>query len=434
MNYDNVKDYRAQKALKKFINSSSKSFVLRTLANCGNVSSSAISGMSIIANHRHSRVVGAKMCGNSWACPVCTAIKMSRCAARIAAAIDALQETHNAIMITFTIFHSKNDSCQQAFDLLYNTWVRFTKRNLKERTGGLGTFMTDCEIRHRVRVGEVTFTENGWHPHFHCLFWVPKKHFNKVLSYEQKLRDDWRRCEQIEMKKIYGYAKYNAFYESEKLHGEAAAGVFISKCNGQPVIQKSSDYLCGWGADKELTGNYLKEATCTTSRTPYQLLNDAMNGDQTAIQLYLEFAEYIILHKRRRFDFGRASGLRQIIQQQINSAGYKEVMKKKRTQYRADAGEWRLVIWFSSAQWSEICRIDNNLDFSLIALLMCLAKYNDGYEMICEVLRLHNLPTGLNYDPVGYHDAFVRMINDDPYKPKDPTKTIRQAVEELLAG
>lgn len=415
MNYDNIKDYRLQKALKKSIAQSGKSFALRTLEQCCSRSANPVNGVAILSNSSHTRIYGARMCKNSWACPICSAVQASKIAARLAAGLDALKETHNAIMITFTIFHSKNDSCKQAFDLLFETWVAFTAN--RHRYSGYGKFLSDLNIVHHARCSEVTYSENGWHPHFHCLFWVPKENFNKVLAYENMLVEAWRTSQERVMKRIYGYTKYNAFYESERLH-PSQRGVFISKSEGNPIIMKSSDYLCGWGADSEATGNYRKEATCKTSRSMYQLLTDGANGDKTAMDLYLEFAEYVIKHKRRRWDLGR-SGLKAIIGNYINSEGYREVMKKKRIQYLDEKGAWHLVAWFSSEQWSKICWTDNTLNFSLVTLILCMSKYPNAHELICEILQLHRIPPCLNYDPIGYVDNFIDILNGCPREPND---------------
>lgn len=429
MNYDNIKDYRLHKFLKKAIVSAGKGFVLRTLTHCAEVSVNPAAGVAILSNSRYSRLFGARMCKNSWACPICSAVQSSRYAARIAAALDALKDKYNAIMITFTIFHSKQDSCQQAFDLLFETWKRFADKGTGERNGGLSTFLHDLNIKHRVRCAEVTYSENGWHPHFHCLFWVPKSKFASVLSYEEKLVESWRTCQEKTMKKVYGYTKYNAFYESEKLH-PSQRGVFISKVNNKPIIQKSSDYLCGWGADNEAVGNYLKQASSKNSRTPYQLLQAGYDGDQKAIQLYLEFAEYVITHKRRRFDFSR-TGINAIVQNYINSSEYREVMKKKFIQFRADGAKWHLVSWFSNEQWRALCRTDSQLDFSLLTLILCLAKYSNGHEMINEVLTLHNLPISLNYDPLGYVNSLIEILNGER---EQPIKRRNLEIEKMLSA
>ena len=408
MNYDNVKDYRLQKVLKNAIRSKcspADRVALKTFLNCGTKSVNNY-GVAILSNSHYSRLSGARMCHNAWACPVCSAFVMARYATRIAAAIDALKKEYVPIMITYTIFHSKNDSCQQAFDLLFGTWKRYQGGC---RSGGVySNFLRDCEIKHYVRCAEVTFTENGWHPHLHVLYFVPKSKLHIAAAKEMALREAWKSFEMKEMERISSYTKYDAFKISKELHGETAAGVYLSKDEkGNPVIMKSSDYVCGWGADKELTGNYLKEATCKTSRTPHQLIMQASDGDQMAIQLYLEFAKYVVKHKRRRVDFSR-TGLNAIITNYMNSEGYKEVIKKKRTQLQEEGAAWQTVIWFSNDDWYEICQND----LPLVFMMLCFAKYQNGFELIAELLAINNVRvTPLKQDPIGYHQQLAKELS-----------------------
>lgn len=413
MQYDLVRDYDLQKILWNAIKElpTHKQFSLRTLINCCHKTANPTTGVAILSNGKFSNMYGARMCKNSWVCPVCSAIQMSKAATKIAAAIDSLNESHFAIMLTFTVFHSKADTCEQVFDLLFDTWTRFTRNRFDDT---YGNFLNDLEIKHYVRCAEVTYSKNGWHPHFHCLYFVPKKNYEKIIGWEMKLREIWRNRQEKAMKKIYGYVKYNAFYESETKHGEIAAGVYISKDeNKKPIKMKSSDYVCGWGADKEITGNFQKKATDPNSKTPYQLLQDMKNDDETAKNLYLELANYIITHKRRRVDFDR-HGIKQIISNYLQSQKYLEVMKKKHSKIMAEqAGKkWKVVIWFSKDDWLKICRKDFEVNYSLIFIMLCLGKYDDGYYLIKEFLEVNDVKTSaLDFDPVGFYEQLATKLN-----------------------
>lgn len=407
MNYDNIKDYRLQKYFKNAIRtkgSLADRVALKTFLNCGTRGHEH--GVAILSNSSYARLSGARMCHNAWACPVCSAVVMSKWATKIAAAIDALKKDFAAVMFTFTIFHSKNDSCKQAFDVLFETWKRWQR----SCTSGsaLSKFLSDFGIKHWVRCAEVTYSANGWHPHLHVLYFVDKSKLHQFdLPKEMALRNFWNLCQEQAMKQVYGYTKYNALYESQRLH-EENVGLYVSRNEkGQPIIQQSSDYICGWGADKELTGNYLKEATCKSSRTPYQLINAAFDGDQMAIQLYLEFARYVVQHKRRRVDISR-NGLRQIISLHMNTEGYKEVIKKKRKKLQEGAADWVTVIWFSKNDWYKIC----NNDLPLIFMMLCFAKYENGFDLIAELLAVNHVEvTPLRKDPIGYHDQLAKELS-----------------------
>lgn len=412
MFYDTVKDYRLQKFFKAKINAlpnMKDRYILRNYAHCGHRINDEIAGVSIIANKKSAKVVGVSMCNNAWACPICSAIKMSKYASRIACAIDALKKEYVPIMVTFTIFHSKNDSCEQAFELLYKTWEKFRsdKHTKKKKCGVFGRFLLDCNIKHYVRCTEVTYSLNGWHPHIHSLFFVPRDKLKLAAEYEIKLRETWRAHQEKAMKLIYGKVKDISLYMSDTGNFSNSVGVYFSKDDeGNLIEQKSSDYLCGWGADSEVTGNYRKEATSKTSRTPYQLLSDwKEKNDEQAGEKFLEFAKYVVKWKRRRADFSR-SGINAIVQNYKNSEGYKEVLKKKATEIADAAGEWKLVAWFSRDLWLEIC------DKNLMSDIIILSLEKDGFYLIVDFLKKNNFTEfPLNYDPIGYSDLVINAFN-----------------------
>ena len=74
------------------------------------------------------RFDGVLTCHSAWACPKCTAEVMAKKATDIACAIDLLKkQNQSATMITFTIPHAKMMTCKESFQVLLNTWRRFTR-------------------------------------------------------------------------------------------------------------------------------------------------------------------------------------------------------------------------------------------------------------------------------------------------------------------
>ena len=53
--------------------------------------------------------------------------------------------------------------------------------------------------------------------------------------------------------------------------------------------QRAGDYVVKWGCDRELTQAHVKRAK-GGGRSPWQLLEDAANGDRRAVSLFVEFA------------------------------------------------------------------------------------------------------------------------------------------------
>ena len=373
----------------------------------------------VIANREKAKIFGTAMCKNSWACPVCSAVMMSKYAAEIACAIDALREpkyNQLACMITFTVPHTSGMSCYETTEILYNTWKRFVLRGNKLMNHRYYTkdgmqigktfykepfseFCTEMNCTHRVRVGEYTWGTQGWHPHFHCLFWVDADKIQKVTKYEEAMRKHWYHICKLETLKMWNklnpqkrddnLKRVNIMYS--KLDKDSHC-VYISKDkSGDVIVQQSSMYICGWGADKELTGNFRAKATHENHLTPHQILDKAYEskGDEREkwLDLYMEYARATRLKRHARINFSTHSGIKNIIKLWKQTQTYREVLKKKAIQQAENVGRWAVIGWFSEQDWLKICLLEKQIPIKA----MILEKYHDSYEDGDELLAPYNI-------------------------------------------
>lgn len=216
-----VSDYKQLKAIKKKLAEDWKhKAIFKALYYCGSkvpVIHGKAAAVALVANQKQAKFVGASSCKNSWGCPVCTARQMAKYASRIACAIDALkQQSLAAAMITFTIPHTSGFTCEQVTEILYNTWKAFTVHGNyvkgENRHDIFSSFCGEFESQHRVRVTEYTWGRQGWHPHFHCLFWFPKKRINEILEWEERLKIGW-----LNLAKRYSILEFLKSYPEIKL-------------------------------------------------------------------------------------------------------------------------------------------------------------------------------------------------------------------------
>lgn len=390
--------------------------LLRNLLHCGSKVNRAVGqvpAVFVLAGGKgESKIWGVNTCKNTWACPVCSARKMQGYGRDIATAIDALKnlKKQRPIMLTFTILHTRRMSCQETTDILYNTWKRFNARGNKnivskrtrQKAGekwledsktwkGNDAFASFCEefnCTYRVRVGEYTWGENGWHPHFHALFWIDENKLDKVGEWEEILRQRWNQLRQVETLK-YWNKKNPDLKEKNKARCECmyknsaddqSNGFWISKekATGKVRFCESSDYLAGWGADKEVTGNCRKQATAEGHFTPYQILERAENDPQMR-DLYIEFciATTKMHHKRINFSIG----MRAIIKQWQNTVGFTEFLKKKQMAGRT---VWRVVCWFREQSWLNLLCDGEEMQVPHVSNILYLAKLADGATLIKE--------------------------------------------------
>lgn len=388
----------------------------------------------VITNGERGRILGTMHCNNPWFCPHCSTVQMSKHAARIATAIDALKRQGQfAIMLTLTIPHNKGLSCDEVTQILFNTWHEFINRgnhakktrHKQNRTyttkNPFTQFCTQLNCKHRVRVIEYTWGNNGWHPHMHCLFWMPKKYLQMSLAWEYDLRNYWLElAEKHTMKTLCKrenadkpkisrtvqnyFKKYNAHFHNERV------SVHISDNNGVVIAQDSSQYICGWGADKELTGNVRKQASHEGHMTPHQILMKAYESTDEEREKWLDlYMEYALATKRRamrRVQFSR-TGIIQIIAQYRQTETYIETLKKK----FMEKERWRAVIWFDSRQWSEILTSKNKY---LVADIIERAHLPDAREQIIALLLQYDIDVRYN-NPLDKQEFIDNFINNPDF-------------------
>ncbi len=462
-----VHDYRQLKAVKKQIAADlNKKRLFKSLLHCGSKVPRMYGhrGVAVVANKKQAKFVGVSSCKSSWGCPVCTARQMSKYAQKISCALDALKaQGLRAAMFTFTIPHTSGFSCEQSTEILYNVWKAFTVHGNKilqaSKNDVFSNFCASFNSKHRVRVAEYTWGLKGWHPHFHCLLWFPANRLNEILEWEERLNKRWLElCERYTIRQLLiGYPEtqrktVRAQVETrvkimyQKMDVESSKGVYISKANNSVIVQESSNYLCGWGANREVTGNFQAKASNPNHYTWQQILENAIDSDSRAQrkniyfnenlskqhtddnstktaesceneinelkpaegsckkevskgaapavdwwQLYFEYMTATRKQRHARINFSVHSGLMQIIKDWQQTQSYKTFLKKNATDQQKTFGVWRTVCWFSVAQWQEICKND------LEARILELATENNAKQLIDKLLEIYQiLPSSEN--------------------------------------
>lgn len=377
------------------------------------------SAVLVLTNGKDSKIWGVQKCKSPWACPVCSAARMSKEAGRIASAIDALKERgQRAFMITFGVPHLKTFSFKITYKILQETWHNFTaqgRSQSQQKYNCFAQFNEQFNCTYRIRVGESTYGQNGHHPHYHCLFFVDSNKLQKVLDWQDRFSKVWFesakrstiRVLKQEAKKLgiteEEYAKKlrypfpteektikefveNFFNKTEHVTKNMPDAYISVDENGKVIAQESSAYICGWGADKELTGNFRKQASHEGHFTPHQILEKAYELRSTnkeecnrLLHIYFEYA----LGTFKKYRVRLSPGLGKIIIQWRQTQAYTESLKKKAENH--EQLRWKTVCWFKESQWFEICHC------CLLPQILKLARAPDGYEKICELLLQYSI-------------------------------------------
>ena len=356
------------------------------------------SAVYLMKSDSHAFLFGQMTCKNTWACPICTARMMAKYRSEIASMLDMLRDkkftNHDyiAIGLTFTVPHLAFMRCKETTDILYNTWRYFTMKNSKKSNSHVYTsFANAVNVKYHIRVAEYTYGENGWHPHFHAIFWIDRAHADEVLQWQNQLNEFWTQCAKSYTLKYWLqndlHSNINADRSAlcDKLFAKSSnkypALKISTDKNGNLLECLSSDYITGWGSDRELTGNIRKEASHDGHFTVYQIMQMAQYDDK-----YKDiFMDYLLnvtrkpVHARVR----RTPGMIKLLQQYRNINGFKQVIKQKKT-----TGA-KILLYFDDFQWSSICTknrhapVISNILYLASVDIELLFDYLDFLEIEC---------------------------------------------------
>ena len=222
---------------------------------------------------------GLVICGRVWTCPVCAAKIQEHRRQEIAKAMNlAYAQGKKCVMITLTFPHMKFDSLQDLLekqkDALHRLRAGNPYRRIKDRVGYLGM----------IRSLELTYGENGWHPHTHEV-WIVDEDAD-VEDLKARFVERWRNC----------------CIRAELLDGADANKINQFERHAVDVIDNasSSDYLAkqddskNWGADREMAKASTKKGR-KTGVHPFRFLVDWDESEgaerQKARKLWLEYTK-----------------------------------------------------------------------------------------------------------------------------------------------
>lgn len=235
-------------------------------------------------------------CGSPWHCPVC-APKITECrrAELMAAAVKAVKDGGELVMMTLTYRHQVSMTLADSLGPFYKARKQFMESQAFKGA------MRDVGALGRIYSTEVTFGQNGWHPHLHILIFCGYR-AGGLLERLEKLRDYWSR---FVMKSGLGQINEHGF---DVRNGNFAAQ-YIASYGKEPATFV-------WSAAHELAKSHVKQGR-NGNVTPFDLLRIGATGEVVscgqvdidatrARELYLEFA--VRFHGKKQLEWSK--GLR----------------------------------------------------------------------------------------------------------------------------
>ena len=234
-------------------------------------------GVDVVYNpaFQSARYAGLLTCGSVWHCPVCAARIAERRREELEKGIE--QHTLNGgtvWMATYTVGHNLGDRLPDLLRALEASMRRVRQgraaQMLKKEFGVIGT----------VTVREVTYGENGWHPHMHMLIFLAEE--IDSIHFERVMRTRWENATKREGLDVNEHG-----FSLEKTYGNVAN--YVTKL-GRQVNEQESFPL--WSAASEMTQSYAKVSRSDEGITPFAMLDLVAQGLTMFVPLFNEYATW----------------------------------------------------------------------------------------------------------------------------------------------
>lgn len=223
-------------------------------------------------------------CGSVWTCPVCAKQITEKRRNELSQAVEKWKAKGGHVrLLTLTFSHSKN----QPLKFLLYGFQKAIKRFYE--TTSIQSLFRKYGIKHKIKSLEVTYGQNGWHPHHHILLLCDSDIDLSVIR--DFMAEHWIKC-----------CVKSGLDSPSMEHGlDIRDGSYADK------------YVSKWGIEHEMTKGNVKKGR-NGGFSPFDLLNysrvDAVINDRSCSSLWQEFA--IAMKGQRQLVWSR--GLKKLLE------------------------------------------------------------------------------------------------------------------------
>jgi len=287
---------------------------------CHRLIADSTAGVKVRRDADKAWFAGVAACGSVWICRVCAGKIGETRREQMQLAIDrCIGQGGDVALITLTFSHSIYHKLRDLLPALTKAQRKLKSgrqwQRIKEKYGIIGS----------VRALEITHGRNGWHPHVHEI-----EFFDRPLTHSEQ---DELRAEIFDLWLI-ACTKVGLGLPSEA-HGVDVRGA-----------TRAAQYVGKWGFASELARGTGK--TGWAGRTPWQLLEDYLQGDQLAGELWKEFSG-VFMGRRQLF---WSKGLRDHLEMGELFTDEELADCDKQTEDTSD------VVTIDQYQWGIVCRAE----------------------------------------------------------------------------
>ena len=332
-------------------------------------------------------VRGLMRCCSVWVCNPCSMRVALQRKSDLLAAVDNNRVRFLPLHVTYTARHAASDRLAKQLHALTEAY-----RRMRSGRWWQG-FKTVAGVVASVRATEITYGENGWHPHFHELLFTEvgagfaDEQELEIFAgqIENMLTDRWMQT--LKAEGLTGERQYALTVRARS--GNIAD--YISKYGHLPAENRNN-----WTVAHEVTMQQAKKAGGIDGLTPWEILWIAGQGSRQAASLWKEYVE--ATKGRSQLQWSR--GARDLLG--VSETTDDEVIAAD------DTCEAEILAYITGDQWKEIDRAGLIVDLLVAADLRDVEAIE---TMLAEIDARQNesapkvqcLPCSVDYDrPVFY--------------------------------
>lgn len=266
---------------------------------------------------------GLLVCGSVWTCPVCAAKISERRKKEIQQAFELHKLNGGKIaLLTLTFSHKKTDR-------LVDTIKKFGQATQKFMSGkSYNNIREEMKLIGRIRVFEVTYGKNGFHPHIHiALFYENDCDLNIIKN---------------RMFELWNKACVKVGLTASKKYG-------LDLQNGDEAEEYLSKHGT-WSLEQELSKSHIKKAK-QDSMTPFDFLREYLKTEDVKyINLFREYAE--CFKGKRQIQWSQGLKKKFVLVEKTD-----EELAKEKTE------EADILGMLTYAEWKQILKSDSRSKF-----------------------------------------------------------------------
>lgn len=224
-------------------------------------------------------------CGSVWTCPVCAKQITENRRNELKRGIETWKTDHlgGVLLLTLTFSHSVKESLSSLLERQIKALKIFYE------TTKVQAFLKQIGVKYKIKSLEMTYGQNGWHPHNHILL-LTQNQVENFSDYISLLSELWiKSCTKA------GLSAPSMTHGLDIRDGNYA-----------------DHYVAKWGLDYELTKGHVKKGR-NGGFTPFDLLQysmlDAKFNDRSFKSLWQEFG--VASKRKRQLEWGR--GLKKLL-------------------------------------------------------------------------------------------------------------------------